>query len=85
MDLQETDRAAVIAAAGAIAKGDDDTSTNSCIQLYSIVPHALSARCKVWKGTLNLAHKWQQLCKGYFDAPGEAAAAGGDAQCMYTV
>eukprot|EP00775_Hariotina_reticulata_P004431 gene4431-4686_t len=75
MDLQPGENAAVIAAAGAVTRGTNDASTNSCIQLYSILPHASSARCQVWKGALNLGERSQQLSKGYFDAPGTDAVA----------
>lgn len=41
------------------------------LQLYSITPVSCQARCKVWKGSLNLKEGTRQIVKGYFDAPGK--------------
>lgn len=64
--------AAVAAAVVAIKRGGSPGATACHLQLYTLIPHRLRARCKLWEGKLNLKQGAQQISKGYFAAPGES-------------
>ncbi|KAI8472451.1 MAG: hypothetical protein J3K34DRAFT_519781 [Monoraphidium minutum] len=45
------------------------------LRVYSVLPACLSERAKVWRSSLSLKEGWRQTDRGFFDAPGAAAAA----------
>lgn len=64
--------AAIASAAVAAVHGSEAASNSSLgLQLFCVVPRPLHARCKIWKGKLNLTSATQFIKKGYFDAPGK--------------
>jgi class 3 adenylate cyclase len=44
------------------------------LRVYSVLPQPLAERAKVWCGALAVGPGWHQTDRGFFDAPGAAAA-----------
>eukprot|EP00775_Hariotina_reticulata_P010840 gene10840-10996_t len=65
--------AAVLAVAAAMSPKGSVISEPS-LHLYSVLAQPLHARAKAWKGRLNFKTSAQTVAKGFFEAPGTAAA-----------
>ncbi|KAI8476209.1 MAG: hypothetical protein J3K34DRAFT_271511 [Monoraphidium minutum] len=44
------------------------------LRLYSVLPPRLAERARIWGGALSTKPEWRQADRGFFDAPGAAAA-----------